>query len=282
MSLNNLGNKQIIVLHNCEINNEAYDLVITPHKQTIGYIRTKRQTKKRNILSKKRQITRKRFSKRRNAVSESEVSNLDALCKLKETVNKNYPVHDQLYFSDSEATSHSSKQGKRRIKKIYKNKPVCLYSWNQPIRHIEHYALTVTEKMSQSPSDESLDEDSVFPFIISSPTEDRGQRQFCTNLIANVFEQGSSPCKAEFPEVKIKRQIIDLYLKRICNLTQPYGIYTIEFSTESRYHSKHVIQTDDVDIEFSKLFTEYIKNIQQQNSQRANSIFTNDVFYTNI
>ena len=40
MSLNKLGNKQTIVLHNCEINNEIYDLVITPHKQLIGYIRT--------------------------------------------------------------------------------------------------------------------------------------------------------------------------------------------------------------------------------------------------
>ena len=59
MSLNNLGNKQTIVLHNCEINNEAYDRVITPHKQTIGYIRTKRQTIKRKILSKQKQITRK-------------------------------------------------------------------------------------------------------------------------------------------------------------------------------------------------------------------------------
>ena len=88
MSLNNLGNKQTIVLHNCEINNEAYNLVITPHKQTIGYVRTKSQTIKRKILSKQRQITRKRFSKRRNAVSESEVSNLDALCKLKDTIYK--------------------------------------------------------------------------------------------------------------------------------------------------------------------------------------------------
>ena len=113
MSLNNLGNKQTIVLHNCKINNETYDLVITPHKQTIGYIRTKRQTIKRKVLSKQRQITRKRISKRRNAVSESEVSDLDALYKLKDTVNKNHPVHDQLYFSDSEATSHSSKQGKK-------------------------------------------------------------------------------------------------------------------------------------------------------------------------
>ena len=46
MSLNNLGNKQTIVLHNCEINNETYDLVVTPHKQKSGHIRTRRQTKK--------------------------------------------------------------------------------------------------------------------------------------------------------------------------------------------------------------------------------------------
>ena len=87
MSLNNLGKSQTIKLHNCEINNETYDLVITPNKQTIGYNRTKRQTLKRKIISKQRQIIRKKFSKRRNAVSESEVSNLDALCKLRETVN---------------------------------------------------------------------------------------------------------------------------------------------------------------------------------------------------
>ena len=131
--------------------------------------------------------------------------------------------------------------------------------------------------MSQSPSDESPDEDTVFPFIIISLTEDRGQTQFCHNLIANKFEQGISPCKAEFPEIKIKRQIVDHYIKTICNLTQQYGIYTIALSTTRNFHGKYVIQTDDVDIEFSKVFTKYIKNIQLQNSQRANSIFTNDI-----
>ena len=128
--------------------------------------------------------------------------------------------------------------------------------------------------MSQSPSDESPSENSVFPVIINSLTEDRGKIQFCTNLIANVFEQGISPCKADFPEVKTKRQIIDDDSKGKCNLTQPHGIYTIELSTESKYHSKHLIQTDDVDIEFSKVFPEYIKNIQHQNSQRAYSLTT--------
>ena len=126
MYLKNLGNKQTIVLNNCEIDDQKYDLVVTPHTQTVGYIRTKRQTIKRKIISKQRQITRKRFSKNRNAFSESEVSSLDALYKLKESVNKNCPIYDQLYFSDSETISNSSKRGKNRIKKKYKNKPVHL------------------------------------------------------------------------------------------------------------------------------------------------------------
>ena len=78
--------------------------------------------------------------------------------------------------------------------------------------------------------------------------------------------------------VKIKRQIIEHYLKDICNLTQQYGIYTIEFSTPNPNHRKYVIQTDDLELEFSKVFLEYIKSIQYHNSQRANSIFTNEVF----
>ena len=49
MSLNNLGNKQTIVLHNCEISNKSYDLVITPHKQQNDNIRTKRQTNKKKL-----------------------------------------------------------------------------------------------------------------------------------------------------------------------------------------------------------------------------------------
>ena len=131
--------------------------------------------------------------------------------------------------------------------------------------------------MSQSQSDESPDENFVFPFLSNSLTDDRVQIQFCNNLIANLFEQGISPCKAEFPEIKSK-EIVDRYLKEICNLTQQYGIYTIELSTASKFHDKYVIQTNDLDIEISKVFAEYIKNIQHQNSQRANSIFANDVF----
>ena len=139
MSFKNLGNKQTIVLHNCEIDNKKYDLVITPHTQTL----------KRKIITKQRQITRKRFSKNRNAFSESETSSLDELYKLKESIDKNCPIHDQLYFSDSETTSNSSKRGKRRIKKQYKHKPVHLYNWNQPIRHIDSYILTVIKRKNE-------------------------------------------------------------------------------------------------------------------------------------
>ena len=83
MSIKNLRNKQTIVLHNCETDNQKNNLVINTHTQTVGYIRTKRQTIKRKIINKQRQITRKRFSKKRNAFSESEANSLDELCKLK-------------------------------------------------------------------------------------------------------------------------------------------------------------------------------------------------------
>ena len=61
---------------------------MTPQKETIRYIRTKRQTITRKILSKQRQITRKRFSKRRNAVSESETSNLEEFYMLNDSIKK--------------------------------------------------------------------------------------------------------------------------------------------------------------------------------------------------
>ena len=67
MSRDNLGNKQTIKILNYLINDEKYDLLITPHRHTIGYIRTKRQTLTKKIINKQIQFIRKRFSKRRNA-----------------------------------------------------------------------------------------------------------------------------------------------------------------------------------------------------------------------
>ena len=131
--------------------------------------------------------------------------------------------------------------------------------------------------MSHTQSDDSPDDEAVYPFLIDSP-HDRGQYDLSKNLLLNLFEPGISPSKAEFPDVKIKRQIIEHYLKDICNLTQQYVIYTIELSKTNTAHRKYVIQTGVIELEFSKVFLEYIKSIQYHNSQRANSIFTNEVF----
>ena len=143
MSLDNLRNKQTIILRNCEINNEKYDLVITPYKQTIGYNRTKRQTITRKILSKQRQITRKRFSKRRNTVSESETSNLEELYRLRDSIKTIKLMIHQMILRN-----HIKK--KTTEKKTYKNKPERLYNWNQPIKHIENYTLTVIKHKNES------------------------------------------------------------------------------------------------------------------------------------
>ena len=120
-------------------------------------------------------------------------------------------------------------------------------------------------------------QDSTLPFLTHPQAEARGQVQFCQNLIVNLFEKGDSPCTKEFPDVKIKRQLLDHYLKGICSLTSQYGIYTIEISSPNAFHDKYLIQTDDVDIKLSSFYRTH-KNIQHHNSQRANSIFTNDVF----
>ena len=137
MSRDNLGNKQTIIIHNCLINNEKYDLVITPHRQSVGYIRTKRQTLRKKIINKQKQIIRKIFPKRRNAVSESETTAIHELHNLKDSINKNHQIGDQLYFTDSETKSQSSVKGKRKIENCYTNKPIRLYNWNQPIRQLK-------------------------------------------------------------------------------------------------------------------------------------------------
>ena len=102
-------------------NNEKYDLVITPHRQSTGYIKTKRQTIKRKVLIKRKQITRKRFLKQRNAFSESETSHLQELCRIKESINKNYPVIDTLCFlTQKPHHTHQYKEKEEEKKHIQK------------------------------------------------------------------------------------------------------------------------------------------------------------------
>ena len=116
MSKDNLGNQQTIIIHNCLINDDKYDLVITPHRQSVGYIRTKRQTLRKKIIKNQKHFIRKRVSKRRNAVSESETTAIQELHNLKNSINKNHQIDDQQYFNDSETTSPASIKRKRRIK----------------------------------------------------------------------------------------------------------------------------------------------------------------------
>ena len=127
------------------INHHKFDLVITPHRQSVGYIRTKRHTLGKKITNKQNQITRKRFSKRRNAVSESETSAIQELHNLKDSINKNHQIDNQLYFTDSETTSTASVKVEQKIKNFYTNKTIRLYNWDQPIRHIENHTLTVIQ-----------------------------------------------------------------------------------------------------------------------------------------
>ena len=105
---------------------------------------------------------------------------------------------------------------------------------------------------------ENNPENSVLPFSISPLTEPRGQTDFCKSLIANLFEKGENPCTKEFPDVKIKRQLFDHYIKGISSLTSHYGIYTIEIRSPNAFHDKYFVQVHDVDIEFSKIFIQYI------------------------
>ena len=128
----------------------------------------------------------------------------------------------------------------------------------------------------------NFDDNSILDTFFIKPQNDssRGQMQFCYNLITNLFGKGNSPCKQKVP-VKIKRQSLDHYLKDICIITSYFGIFTIEIVSPKPNHIKHQKQTDDIDIEVSKVFADFIKNIQDQNSQRANLLFTNYVFSIN-
>ena len=67
------------------------------------------------------------------------------------------------------------------------------------MKHSENYTLTVI-KLKNDQSEESQDENYIISFFVNPLTDDRGQTQFCENLIANLFERGNSPCTTEFPK----------------------------------------------------------------------------------
>ena len=61
-------------------------------------------------------------------------------------------------------------------------------------------------------------ENSVLPFLMSPLIEHCGQIEFCKNFISNLIEKGESRWTNEFLDVKIKRQLLDPYIKGICSL----------------------------------------------------------------
>ena len=95
----NLGSKQTIIKHDCLIKDEGYDLVFTPQRQTVGYIRSKLKTRKKNTkIATLKQIIKRRFSKTTNAVSESDTTTSKELQNLKDSIDKNSPITDKNIF----------------------------------------------------------------------------------------------------------------------------------------------------------------------------------------
>ena len=84
--------------------------------------------------------------------------------------------------------------------------------------------------------DKNFDNNSILLFVIfpqSVPA--RRQVQFCHDSIPNSIEKGKNPCKQEFPEERIRRQILDHYLKGICNIT-----HITEYSVLKSCHHKQI------------------------------------------
>ena len=49
ISIDNLGNKQVLFFHSYLFKDSGYDLIIIPHKTKNGQIRSKKQTKKKAL-----------------------------------------------------------------------------------------------------------------------------------------------------------------------------------------------------------------------------------------
>ena len=113
-------------------------------------------------------------------------------------------------------------------------------------------------------------------FLFIYPKSDiiREQVQFCHNLIAKLFEKGNShACKQAFFEIRRIRKILDHCIKSVCDITSYSGRFSIEIMPSQPKQTTHQTQTDDIEIEFLKVFTEYILNKQHQNSKEQSQSF---------
>ena len=98
--------------------------------------------------------------------------------------------------------------------------------------------------------------------------------------ICSKKEIAQTRSKQEFPEVRIKRQVLDHYSTGISNITCHYNLLSIEnLPPQSSNQPPHRIKIDDVDLDFSKVFTENIKKIQNTKIHKEQIQFSQTMFF---
>ena len=275
MSRDNLRSKQTIILHNCIINDERCDLVITRHRQTIGYIRITRQTFRKKFITKQKQIFRKRFSKWRNAVSESETSKIQELNNFKDSKKPSnwQPI---IFFWLRNHITIINKWGTKNKKVIHKqtNTFIQLESTNKT-----HWKLHANSNTTQKWFEMKKTTKKIpFSYFLINPlAETRGQVQFGQNLIANLFEKGDSPCTKEFRSKNQKTTPWPLSKRNLQPYTTIWNLYNRNQFTKciswqifnsNRWRRYWIFKS------LHRIHKKYTTS----NSQRANSKFINDVF----
>ena len=103
----------------------------------------RKKTRKKAILAKQKEITERKLCKTRNVVSKSDASTKQKFQDLKDWIDKYNPISEQTFFYEFESTQYNQKI-KCRINNSYFRKT--LNHWNQPIRRIESYTLTVIQR----------------------------------------------------------------------------------------------------------------------------------------
>ena len=88
----------------------------------------------------------------------------------------------------------------------------------------------------------------------------------CHNLHVNLFQKFKRLCKKDFPEINIRRQLLDYFLPGIINITSDYGIIIIETlpPNASSQLSHQIEYKQMLEIDFLKFFVECIISIQKQ------------------
>ena len=142
----------------------------------MGYIRSKRQARKKTILAKQKQTSQRIFSKRQNAVLDSKATSIQKPQYLKDPIDKTNVLNDRNFFSESETTTPSSIKCRRRIKESFICKSVRFYNWNQPTRNFEKDTITKKTAKKMNQYDKSSTMILYFPLLSLhkvSPLEDK-------------------------------------------------------------------------------------------------------------